>query len=76
MVSAKLRSFVSRRSPRQLGDDDSLIESGAFDSLGILELVTYIEREFDVQLGDEDVSPENFRSIKSVAGFLTGRLRT
>jgi acyl carrier protein len=74
-ICAKVRSFIARRSPRQVGDHEPLIESGVVDSMGILELVTFIEREFGVQLSDEDVSPENFRSIHSVAGFLTGRLR-
>ena len=76
IVYTKVRSFLSRRSPRTLGDDESLIDCGALDSIGILELVTYLEQEFEVQLSDEDVSPENFRTIRSVAGFLIGKMRT
>jgi acyl carrier protein len=74
-VYSSLRTFVAERSGQTLADDASLIESGVFDSLGILELVAYIEKEFALQLEDEDVSPENFGSIRSVAGFVVDRMR-
>jgi acyl carrier protein len=74
VVYANLRTFIAARSGQTVSDDDSLIESGVFDSLGILELVAYIEKEFALQLRDEDVSPENFGSIRRVAGFVVDRM--
>ena len=76
LVYTRLRSFISKRWPRAVGDDESLIECGALDSLGILELVAFVEEEFHIQLSDEEVSPQNFRSISSVAGFLIGKMRS
>ena len=76
IVYTRLRSFIAKRWPRAVGDDEPLIECGALDSLGILELVAYVEQEFHIQLSDEDVSPQNFRSIRSVAGFLIGKLKS
>ncbi|MDB4957078.1 MAG: hypothetical protein JWO36_4647 [Myxococcales bacterium] len=75
LVYSRLRSFICGRVPHKLADHDSLIESGAFDSIGILELVAFIEKEFRVRLEDEDVSPENFASIQSVAGFVLDKVR-
>jgi len=75
LVCSTIRNFVSSRSPRQIRDDEPLVQSGCFDSLGILELVTYIEREFAIQLADEDISPENFQSIQTVADLVTRRSR-
>jgi acyl carrier protein len=74
-IYAKLRSFFVERYPRELGADEPLIGSGAIDSLGVLDLVAYIEREFGLRLGDEDISPENFHSLARVAAFLAERMR-
>jgi len=73
-VYLKLRSFVVERFPRELDEHESLVDSGAIDSLGVLDLVAYIEREFGLCLSDEDISPENFRSLASVTAFLTDRI--
>lgn len=75
LIYMRLRSFISGRVPYKLADHDSLIETGAFDSLGILELVAFIENEFGVRFEDEDVSSENFASIQTVAGFVLDRVR-
>lgn len=75
LVCLRLRSFISERVPYQLADDDSLIETGAFDSIGILELVAFIEQEFGVRFEDEDVSAESFASIRRVAGVVLDKVR-
>jgi len=48
------------------------LSSGIIDSLGILQLVTFIEERFGVQVPDEDVVYENFHSVKALADYLTG----
>jgi acyl carrier protein len=75
LIYARLRSFISGRVSYELADHDSLIETGGFDSLGLLELVAFIEKEFGIRFEDEDLSSENFASIQSVAGFVLGRVR-
>lgn len=49
-----------------LSPDESLIESGIIDSLGILRLVAFIEENFSVVLDDIDVVPENFETINAM----------
>jgi acyl carrier protein len=75
LVYGRLRSFISGRVSHQLADHESLLETGEFDSLGLLELVAFIEQEFGVRFEDEDLSSENFASIQTVAGFVLDRVR-
>ena len=49
-----------------LSPDESLIESGIVDSLGILRLVAFIEENFSVVVDDIDVVPENFDTINAM----------
>jgi acyl carrier protein len=47
--------------------DYRLLESGLLDSLGIQELTSFIEDEFGVRVLNEDLVPENFVTIESLA---------
>ena len=73
-VRARVRALIMERFPtvaaRRMGDDDSLLDSGVIDSLGVLDLATFIERELGVQLADDELTAENFESIAALSRFL------
>jgi len=57
-----------------LKDDTSFLEEGIIDSTGILELVNYLEEEFEISVDDEELIPENLDSIDNVTAYLTKKL--
>ncbi len=57
-----------------LSNDDSFLEKGIFDSTGILELVSFVENKYSVELEPEELVPENLDSIASLARFLQRKL--
>lgn len=68
----RLRAFITRdlnagQRPSELPDDLPLIENSVIDSLGIFEMVQFIEREFGVAVDDEDLVLENFGTIRDIA---------
>jgi acyl carrier protein len=50
--------------------DLPLVQSGLVDSTGILEIVTFLESEFDVHTSDEELAVDNFGSIATIAQFV------
>ena len=50
--------------------DDDLLSSGVLDSLGILQLVAFINEKLGVQVADEDVVIENFQSVTAILDYL------
>lgn len=50
--------------------DEDLLGAGIIDSLGILQLVSFVEEQFGIQIPDEDVVLENFQSVAALAGYL------
>lgn len=54
----------------QVADQESLIANGMIDSLGILQLVSYIERRFNVKIRDEEIIPENFESVDVICSYI------
>lgn len=74
----RIREFVFQKFPlakrRKITDHDDLLKSGVIDSLGVLELVTLMQQEFSVTVGDEDLTPENFQTIERMAQFVARSL--
>jgi acyl carrier protein len=55
-------------------DDASFLEEGIVDSLGIMDLVNFIEETFGLAVADEDLTPDNFDSVNKLANYIQHRL--
>ena len=55
------------------GDDASLIENDIVDSTGILEMVSFLEEHFSVEVADPEIVPENFDTIARLTAFVAGK---
>lgn len=64
------RSFVFRAEEAGLDDAESLIEAGLVDSTGILELVSFLETTFRIEVADADIVPENLDTVAAIAAFV------
>ena len=53
-----------------LKNADSFLEKGIIDSTGILELITYVETQYAIQVDGDELIPENFDSIDRLASFI------
>lgn len=60
---------IGRRQPIEAEDD--LFTSGILDSLGVLQMVLFIEEQFGVKVPDEDVVFENFQSVAAIDAYLS-----
>lgn len=75
----ELREFVNEtflfgQGVDELRGDDSFLELGIIDSTGILELVNFLERQYNIELADSELVPENLDSVNRVVRFV-GRKR-
>jgi acyl carrier protein len=52
-----------------------LFEEGlGLDSVILVELISFIEERFNIQLGDEALNTEAFKNLQSVAGIIRRQL--
>ncbi len=76
-TTGRIRHFILNQFPlarqRAIGDDDPLLRTGILDSLGILEVVAFIESEFQITVADEELVAESFESIATMARFVDGK---
>lgn len=73
----RIRDFIKQEilfeeEPAGLSDDTPLLD-GIMDSLGLMQLVAFLEEEFDIELDDADITAEHFRTLGHIAEFVNGR---
>jgi acyl carrier protein len=54
-------------------DDASLLKEGILDSLGVVELVAFLEKQFAVKVDQSEVRPDNFDSVANLAAFVRAK---
>ena len=57
-------------------DSVSLLDSGIMDSIGVMELVSFLEIDMKLEVPDSDLVPENLDSVDNLVGYITRRQET
>jgi acyl carrier protein len=57
-------------------DDASFLDEGIVDSMNVLQIVTFVEKQFGIHINDEDIVPNNFDSVAKLAAYVQSRLPT
>ena len=54
----------------KLSADDSFLDKGLVDSMGILTLVSHVEEKYRIQVDDTELIPENWDSVGRMAKYI------
>ncbi|MEL4106541.1 acyl carrier protein [Oscillospiraceae bacterium WX1] len=79
-VTESIRAFLFDRylfgyEENELDNDASFMDNGVLDSMGILELVTFVENTFGITVTDADILPENMDSVNRLEQFIRTKLK-
>jgi len=55
-------------------DDASFLDKGVVDSMNVLELVSFVEKQFGIVVEDQDLVPDNFDSVSRLADYVRRKL--
>jgi acyl carrier protein len=76
-LATSIREFILKHFPlarkHQIKNSDHLLESGMLDSMGVLEVVTFIEQEYGFGVSDDDLVPEHFQTIDHIVLFIQSK---
>ena len=53
-----------------MSDDVSFLDEGIIDSMGVLELIMFVEETFGISVEDDDIKPENFDSVNKLYEYI------
>jgi acyl carrier protein len=78
-IEQQLRQFVNEtfmfgRGTDEIAEDDSFVERGVIDSTGVLELVNFLETQYQITLNDWDLVPANLDSFRNLTKFVERKL--
>ena len=74
-VEQEIRTFLAEnfslgRDISKLSGTQSLTERGFVDSVGIVEVLTFLETRFEIQISDDETVPENIDTIDNIVRFV------
>ncbi|MCW5515233.1 acyl carrier protein [Muriicola sp. Z0-33] len=70
-IIAYLKEEISSEPLDDIDINEDLLGSGIVDSLGMMRLVVFLEKEFQKKIGPEDMTVENFKTVQSISDYLT-----
>jgi acyl carrier protein len=65
-----LENFLYARSDVELTDSDALFERGIIDSMGVTELVSFVESEFGIKVEDDEITEQNFGTLRGIGRYV------
>jgi acyl carrier protein len=76
-IATEVAAYLERTYPNgamKVSDDLRLLEEGVIDSLGLLELVAFIESQFGIYVDDHEVDLDNFGTVGNIATFVSTKV--
>ena len=74
-VRERIRSFVTETFfVDDFSDEDLFLRAGIIDSMGMFQLVAFLQEQFGIEILDEDLVPENLDSVARAAAFVERKL--
>jgi len=77
-INVQIRDFIAQNllfsdNGYQYDDDDSFLQEGIVDSVGVMDLVSFVEDNFNVEVDDQEIVPDNFDSVNKLAQYVRGK---
>ena len=73
-IKERIRSFLMKHvKSERLREDEDIFKAGFVNSLFAMQLVLFVEKEFQIKVRDDDLAIENFRSINAIVRLVAGK---
>jgi acyl carrier protein len=68
-----VENFMYMRKVKTIGDGESLLRTGVISSLGMMEVVEWVESTFGVSVDPEEITEQNFDTLQGIARFVMSK---
>jgi acyl carrier protein len=74
-IEAQIKDYIAKNllfseDGFSYSDDTSFLQEGIVDSVGIMELVAFVEDQLGVEVEDQEIVPDNFDSVSRLAAYV------
>ena len=67
--------YLSHFKAEKLSDNDSFLEKGIIDSIGVIELAAFIQKRYDIRIKPPEIIPENFDTLNNLERYIEKKLK-
>ena len=77
-IRSDIKTFLTKKAPKGAGfsDQDNLLMKGVIDSLKMLDLISFIEKQFGIAIDEDEMMPDNFESVDAIVSFVNEKRRS
>lgn len=73
-ITAKIRNYIMDNvGVDSISDEENFFEDGLVNSLFVLQIMAFLEKEFQFEIQSEDLKLENFSSLAALFNFVNGK---
>ena len=72
-IENKLIDYFKEKVDTVVDSDTLLLEEKVIDSMGVIELVAFLEETFKVEFTDDDLTVDNFKTIGSISELILSK---
>ena len=69
-----IRDFIADRlgvvEANEIAEDTPLVQNGVIDSIELMQIVAFLEKQFSITIDDTEIVPQNFRNIEAMKAYL------
>ncbi len=69
-IQLQLTQYFEEHNGSKVTADTQLLEEKVIDSMGIMELIAYLESQYCLEFTDEDLTAENFKDMESIGKMI------
>ena len=74
-IKQKVKAFLGKHIQiASISDEENIFEKKLVNSLFAMQLVTFLEKDFDLVVDNEELSIENFQSVNAIVSFVESKL--
>ena len=76
-IRKELKDFITEGflvGDESVSDSDSFMQAGIIDSTGVLELVSFIEQQYNITIEDDEMTPGNLDSMNNLVTFISNKI--
>lgn len=77
-IRTDIKNFLKKQAPKgvSFSDSDSLLANGVIDSMKMLDLISFVEQQFNIAIDEDEMMPDNFESVDAITRFVEEKRQT
>lgn len=77
-IRTDIKNFLKKQAPKGVtfSDSDSLLANGVIDSMKMLDLISFVEQQFNIAIDEDEMMPDNFESVDAITRFVEEKRQT